>query len=139
MGFHSNLRLWFARALIGLVIFFNVQSGFSFILDPGKYAPGYQLVGVPGSTAIQGFGILFLMWNVPYCVALLHPKKYWISLLEAIIMQLIGLIGESWILMYLPPQNIVLNKSIVRFITFDAAGLVFLILSRWFSKNIKMA
>jgi hypothetical protein len=138
MRFHSKSRLWFARILIGLVFFFNVQSGFAFILDPGKYASSYQLVGIPGFTAIQGFGILFLMWNVPYFVALLHPKKYWIPLLEAIVMQFIGLIGESWILVNLPPQNLILGKSIHRFITFDAAGFVLLMLSMWLTKKTKI-
>jgi hypothetical protein len=135
MKLHTHSRIWFARALIGLVIFVNIQSGFAFILNPDKYLPSYQLVGVPGSTAIQGFGILFLMWSVPYCVALLHPHKYRISLLEAISMQFIGLIGESWILVLLPPHYRVLIKSIQRFITFDAVGLVLLLFSRWLSKN----
>jgi hypothetical protein len=70
--------------------------------------------------------VLFVMWNVPYLVALWHPRRNRVSLWEALVMQLIGLIGESAILLFLPAGYAVLRASILRFIAFDAAGVVML-------------
>ncbi len=51
-----------------------------------------------------GMGVLFLMWNVPYAVALWHPLRHRISLYEALAMQAIGLLGESLIYLSLSPE-----------------------------------
>ena len=67
------------------------------------------------------------MWNVPYVVALVNPIKYRTSLFEAIVMQSIGLVGESFILGTLPSEYWILRSSILRFIIFDGAGLIALI------------
>ena len=67
-------------------------------LAPATFAPGFELGGAAGAAAVRGMGVLFLMWNVPYAVALWHPVRYRMSLYEAITMQAIGLIGESLIL-----------------------------------------
>ncbi len=130
----SNSHTWIARVLIGLVLFINVQSALVFFANPAGFAPAYELSGVSGAAAIRGFAVLFLMWNVPYAVALINPVKYRVSLYEAIAMQGIGLVGESIIWWTLPAEHIILRTSILRFILFDGAGLVALLVAGWVSK-----
>lgn len=118
-----------ARVLIGIVFLWNVQCGIVFLLWPENYAPGFELPGAPGEAAIQGLGVLFLMWNVPYAVALWNPLRQRVSLMEATAMQGIGLLGETWIYASLPAAYALARASIARFILFDALGLVLLILA----------
>jgi hypothetical protein len=122
-----DLRLWAARLLIAAVVAWNLQCALVFFLSPGVYAPGFELTGVPGLAAVRGFAVLFAMWNIPYLVALWHPQRNRISLWEALGMQIIGVIGESLILFSLPAGYPSLHASILRFISFDAAGVVLLI------------
>jgi hypothetical protein len=126
-------RLWIARLLIGLVTAWNLQAALIFILWPEQYAPGFELAGVPGAAAVRGTGILFLMWNVPYLLALWHPHKYRLVLRLALAMQLTGLVGESLMLATLPQGYTLLRASITRFIAFDASGLVLLVAGFWLS------
>jgi hypothetical protein len=42
-------------------------------------------------------------------------------------MQLIGLVGEGWILVTLPAGHSLMHNSITRFIAFDACGFVLLL------------
>ena len=119
-------RLWIGRALIAIVTGWNLQAALVFILWPDRFAPGFELTGIPGAAAVRGTGILFLMWNIPYLVALWHPRKHHPLLGIAIVMQLIGLLGESLILFSLPDGHAALSESITRFIFFDASGLVLL-------------
>ncbi len=93
----SNVLIWVSRTLICAVTFSNLLAAFQFMLRPNIYAPGFELQGESGTAAIQGMGLLFLMWNVPYIVALLHPFKHSISLIEAVAMQTIGVVGEECI------------------------------------------
>ena len=80
---------------------------------------------------MRSVGVLFLMWNVPYVVALWHPLRHRVSLYEATAMQAIGLLGEILIWLGLPPVYSVLQASLLRFIAFDSAGLVLLLLAIW--------
>lgn len=121
--------LWLARALIGVVFFFNVQCAIVFLLWPHNYAPGFELAGAPGEGMVQGMGVLFLMWNVPYALALWHPARFRVSLAEAALMQAIGVLGESALLLNLPPGHALLRQSVGRFILFDGIGLILLILA----------
>ena len=123
------------QVLIGLVLLINVQSALVFLSNPKRFAPAYELTGIPGETAIRGFAVLFLMWNIPYVVALIHPVKYRISLYEAIVMQSIGLVGESFIFWTLPIEHSILRASILRFIIFDGAGLGALLIAARITKN----
>lgn len=125
----SSLREWTARLFIAIVLAMNLICAFDFILRPHLYVASYELAGEVGRAAIIGFGILFLMWQVPYFFALYHPKKYKNSLLQAILMQAIGLIGESWLLSTLSAERIILRRSITRFVMFDGGGLVLLLLA----------
>jgi hypothetical protein len=112
-------------------MFINNQCAVIFLIEPAKYAPAYQLLGIPGEIAIQGFGVLFLMWNVPYAIALIHPFKHRISLYEAVLMQFVGLIGETLILLRMPPGYPTLQASISRFVIFDGLGFIALLLAAW--------
>jgi hypothetical protein len=122
-----DLRLWSARLLIAVVVVWNLQCAVVFLLNPGMFAPGFELTGVPGEAAVRGFAVLFVMWNIPYLVALWNPRRYKISLWEALAMQAVGVIGESLILFSVPAEYVILHSSLLRFITFDAAGVLLLI------------
>lgn len=113
--------------MLAIVTGWNLQAALVFILWPGRFASGFELTGVPGAVAVRGIGILFLMWNVPYLVALWHPRKHITLLGIAIVMQSIGLVGESIILFSLPDGHATLSGSISRFILFDTSGLILLV------------
>lgn len=119
--------LWLAQGLILLVTAWNIQAGLAFLLQPERFAPGFMLTGVPGAAAVRGVGVLFLMWNVPYLVALWNPRKYFLALQLAVTMQAVGLLGESYIVSTLTGEYDTLAASIWRFIAFDGVGLLLLI------------
>lgn len=123
----SITLIWVSRVLIGAVAFSNLLAAFQFMLQPDIYAPGFELQGEIGTAMIQGMGLLFLMWNVPYIVALLHPYQHLVSLIEAVVMQAIGVIGESILLSLLQGSHPVIRASVIRFIFFDGGGLVLLL------------
>lgn len=125
-----------AQILIGAVVLVNLQCATLFIALPDRFASGFELVGVPGRLMVQGMGILFVMWNIPYLVAFSNPIRHRISLIEAFSMQLVGLAGETLLFLTLPAGYNVLRATALRFIAFDAAGLLglglaFVILSKY--------
>ncbi len=132
---HQNLRTWIGRILIGLVLLFNVQCALAFIISPGAFAPGFELNGAVGAGMVRGMGILFLMWNVPYVVAVMNPVRYRVSLYEAIVMQAIGFLGESLLLGTFPPGHPLIQATVGRFILFDGCGLLALLLAAWLTRN----
>lgn len=132
----GSVRVWAARLLIGLVFFFNVQCALAFLIAPQSFAPGFELSGDIGDGMVRGLGILFLMWNVPYAVALVHPMRRRVSLYEAIVMQAIGFTGETLLLRTLPGSHPVLQSSIGRFIAFDSAGFAALLLSAVLTRSL---
>ncbi len=118
---------WLARLLILLVFTLNLQAAALFVLFPERFLAPFELSGVPGRAAIQGVGILFLMWQVPYGFALYNPVKHRSALLMANLMQLIGLVGESLLLISIPQAHARLATSIRRFVIFDGGGLLLLL------------
>jgi len=128
---HISIRIWIARLLIGLVTAWNLQAAFAFIFAPSGFFRAYELSGTAGEAAIRGFGILFLMWNVPYLFAVKDPIRYQLALTFALLMQFIGLIGETYIYFTLPADHAMLENSILRFVVFDGAGLVLLAMACW--------
>jgi hypothetical protein len=118
--------IWLARLLIGMVFFFNVQCSVAFLISPDNYAPAFELAGAPGESMVRGLGVLFLMWNVPYAVALWHPVRHFVSLTEAVGMQAIGVVGETLIWLRLPVIHALARSAVLRFMVFDASGLILL-------------
>jgi hypothetical protein len=131
------VRLWLSRGCIAIVFIANVQCAVSFIASPEAFAPSYELTGTVGVVMIQAIGVLFLMWNVPYAVALWHPARHRLSLWEAVCMQAIGVIGESIILASLPESHDVLRSSIARFVWFDGLGFALLLTAVWFVYKLR--
>lgn len=127
----KRFSMWpiIGRLLIGFVSFFNLQCAFYFLFRPADYAPGFELTGVPGSAIVQGMGLLFIMWNIPYLFALVNPLKYTVSLVEAVIMQAVGVFGETILLLILKGEHPLVRASVLRFIYFDGGGLVLLALA----------
>ena len=115
--------LWLARLLIAVVTAWNLQAAFIFLKNPDAYASAFELNGVPGAAAVRGVAVLFVMWNIPYLVACWQPRRHRLSLWEALAMQALGVLGESFILLSLPAGHTLLADSLLRFIAFDAAGL----------------
>jgi hypothetical protein len=129
------VRLNLARGLIAVVILFNLQAAVVFLVWPEQYTTGFELEGAVGGAMLRGLGVLFVMWNVPYAVALWHPVRHRISLYEALAMQTIGLVGESIIYFSFPAIHYLLRASILRFIAFDALGLLLLVVAAWFTRK----
>ena len=127
-------RIKFARLLIGLVIFFNLQAAVLFIISPAAYSAGFEVGGVAGEKLVQGMGILFLMWNVPYIYALINPIRHRTSLHQAIIMQAIGVVGETILWLTLPPGHSTMENTVIRFAIFDGSGLIALCAALWVTR-----
>lgn len=134
-----ELRIRIARCLIALVVIDNLQAAILFLIKPSLFSPSFELTGAAGDAVIQGIGLLFAMWTVPYGFAMIDPVKYRISLIEALLMQAIGLVGESVLLYLLPAGHVVLTGAVVRFIVFDGAGLALLLAAFFLTRKIKDA
>jgi hypothetical protein len=124
-----------SRGLIGLVILWNLQVALVFLLWPERYITAFELQGTVGAAMLRGMGVLFVMWNIPYLVALWHPVRHRISLYETLAMQTIGLLGETAIYLGLPAIHFALRASVLRFIAFDAFGLVLLLIAVWITRK----
>jgi len=121
--------LWFARAAVLAVLIANMSAAIPYLLRPADYAAAYELTGMPGEVAVRGFGILFLMWAVPFIPAVWHPTRNRVAFVCVLAMQAIGLAGESLMLAGLPAGPAVLRATGLRFIAFDGAGLVILLIA----------
>ena len=133
----ARRTLTLARILIGTVTFFNLQCAVAFLVSPASYAPAFEVSGVPGASLVSALGILFLMWNVPYLFALVHPVRQRTSLIQAVIMQTIGLVGESILYLNTPAVHALLRQTALRFILFDGAGLLLLAGALWLTRKSK--
>jgi hypothetical protein len=126
-----RLFVWLARAVVGLVFFFNVTCAIPFIAWPDRYAHGFEVSGVPGQALVRGMGILFLMWNATYPPVLVQPEHNRTLFLVILAQQAIGLAGETWMWVALPAGHAALRATGLRFIAFDGAGLVGIGLVYW--------
>lgn len=106
------------------VFIMNVACALEFILRPGLYAGGFELSGEVGQVIVQSFGILFLMWNATYPPVIWRPDKQRTLFMVILVQQLIGVIGESWLYFSLDAGHAALRATGLRFIIFDATGLV---------------
>jgi hypothetical protein len=115
----------------------NLQAAIQFIITPEKFSPAFDMFGPAGLVAMISIGILFLMWCVPYVFAAVHPIRYRISLIEACIMQSVGLVGEAILLWNLPSGLDMTPASIQRFIIFDGVGLILLLTALYLTIHMK--
>ncbi|MEM5775876.1 MAG: hypothetical protein AAGU05_12815, partial [Anaerolineaceae bacterium] len=96
------LATWLARLAVAAVFALNVSCALLFLLRPQDYAGGFEVSGAAGEAIVRGYGILFLMWNVPYLPVMLAPHwqrvLFWVILAQ----QAIGVFGESWLYLALP-------------------------------------
>ena len=115
---------WAVRVCFAFVFVVNVQCALGFALTPEAYLGAYELAGVPGRVAAQGIGVAFLMWNCTYPAVIASPKRFFSLAVVVLVQQAVGLAGETAILAQLPAGYDVLAASVVRFIQFDAFGLV---------------
>ncbi len=113
----------------------NVSCAVEFILRPERYAPGFELSGAPGLAVVQGFGILFLMWNAAYPPVIAQPQRQRTLFLVILTQQAIGLVGESWLWLQMPVELGIARSAILRFIVFDGAGLLLLALAFGFMQR----
>jgi len=126
---YFRAAIWSARLALIVVFFFNISCALAFIARPLAYAPGFEVSGVAGEALIRGIGILFLMWNVTYPLAIWNPWRYRWLLLIVVVQQAIGLAGETWMLLTLPPGHPSLAATGWRFVAFDGGGLVAMLLT----------
>ncbi len=123
MNYH-RAALWVTRLALAAVFCFNVGCGLAFVARPEAYAPSFEVSGVAGEALVRGIGILFLMWNVTYPLAIWNPWRYRWLFLIVIVQQAIGLAGEAWMLLTLPPGHAALATTGWRFAAFDGGGFV---------------
>lgn len=132
-----SVALAVTRCAFALVLCINLLCAVQFIAAPSAFSQAYELApaGMAGEAAIRGMGIAFLMWNTTYPLFIAQPTRF--PALGAIILaqQLIGLAGESLLLLSLPPDLAVLSASIKRFIFFDGAGFVLMAASFLFLRT----
>lgn len=121
--------------LVALVFAINVQCALQFILWPEAYTAAYQVEGASAEVMVRTVGICFLMWNATYPPVILHPDRYRVLFGVVLAQQCIGLVGESLIRATLGPRLELLASSIMRFIIFDAAGLVLLLIAFFLSRR----
>ena len=138
MGPLSNgKRIWLARVLVAIVFVINVQCALQFIIWPDAYTAAYQVEGASAEVMVRTVGICFLMWNATYPPVIVRPERFRALFGVMLAQQTIGLIGESLLLSGLQPGLEVLASSIVRFIVFDAAGLVLLTVAFFITRKVR--
>jgi hypothetical protein len=131
MHIKIRLLLWIARLFIGSVISVNLLCAFDFLFNPQQFLINFSFTTAEQQPVIQGIGLLFIMWNIPYLVAFINPLIYNISLYEAVFMQFIGLAGELILLGSSPNIPDSIKNTVIRFSIFDGVGFVFLIIAIW--------
>ena len=123
------LSLWLARGALLAVLAWNLSAAIPYLLWPADTAGAFELSGVPGRAAVRGFGILFLMWAVPFIPSILHPVRHRVAFVCVLAMQAIGLGGETLMLLGLPAGHGALRATGLRFIAFDGVGLGILLIA----------
>ena len=125
----SEIRNHVARVALSAVLLANLSAAIPYLARPADYVATFELSGAPGEVAVRGLGLLFLMWAVPFIPAIVHPVKYRIAFVCVLVMQVIGLLGESLMLVGLAAGHATLRATGLRFIAFDGAGLGILLMA----------
>jgi hypothetical protein len=122
-------RVWAARVAVGLVLVSNLSAAIPYLLHPDRYAAAFELTGEAGAAMVRGLGILFVMWSAAYLPMIAHPDRHPVLFGVILAQQVLGLVGETWILASLTPGHTSLVAAGMRFIAFDGAGLALLCLA----------
>ena len=125
----SEIRNHIARVALSAVLLANLSAAIPYLARPAGYVAAFELSGAPGEVAVRGLGLLFLMWAVPFIPAIVHPVKYRIAFACVLAMQVIGLLGETLMLLGLPAGHAALRATGLRFIAFDSVGLGILLMA----------
>ena len=134
-----NWRLVLARVSLGAVLLWNLSAAVPFVVRPEPYLASFQVSGVGGMALVQGLGVAFLMWQIPFVPAIWRPARNRICLWVVLVMQLVGLVGESWMMAGLPAGNAALRATGWRFILFDSAGLVLIVIALFLVRRHRRA
>ncbi|MBM3120936.1 MAG: hypothetical protein FJZ97_01960 [Chloroflexi bacterium] len=127
-GWRSR-RVRLAQIAVGLVLVWNLSAAVPFVWSPERYVLAFQLAGVPGEAMVRSLGLLFLMWCVAYVPVIARPDRHLVLFGVILAQQAIGLTGEAWMLATLPAGYNALAATGLRFMLFDGAGLVLLLLA----------
>ena len=130
-------RLWFARILILFVFACNMECVYSFMVHPEDAIAAYQLAGLGAEPVARSIGISFLLWNCTYPLPIYKPDRYRTVFGIVVFQQAIALILEIWLLFTLGPEQHILADAIIKFIRFDAPGIVFLSLAYYLTRPSK--
>ena len=79
----------------------------------------------------------FLLWNCTYPLAIYKPDRYRTVFAIVVVQQAIALALEIWLLFTLSPAQHILAAAIIKFIRFDAPGIVFLATSFFLARPSK--
>ena len=120
---------WLARLAVAIVFVVNVKCAFQFLINPEGSMGSFELFGEVGMATIRGIAVTFLMWNATYPLVILNPLRHHVLFAVVLAQQLIGLIGESYILFTIGVEHVLLREAILRFIAFDGFGLVIMALT----------
>ena len=130
-------RLWFARILILFVFTCNMECVYSFMVHPENAISAYQLAGLGAEPVARSIGISFLLWNCTYPLPIYKPDRFRTVFGIVVFQQAIALILEIWLLFTLTPAQHILAQAIIKFIRFDAPGIVFLSLAYFLTRPSK--
>lgn len=126
-----NISLWALRIAFAIVFVWNVQCAVLFVVDPETYARGFGMAlsenpyaDAATLSAVMGIGVAFLMWNATYPAFIVAPERFKVLGWVIVAQQLIGLVGELYILSIVSFSNNVCSLAIMRFVLFDAIGLL---------------
>lgn len=117
-------RDWVARLAVGGVFGVNVWCALEFVARPEWYLAAFEVSGTPGRVVVQSLGILFLMWNVTYPPVIWQPARHRALWGVILVQQAIGVAGETALWLSLPPGHAALSATGLRFMVFDACGLL---------------
>jgi len=120
-------REWAARLAVSLVLLANLSAAIPYLLDPAAYAGAFELSGPPGTAMVRGLAVLFLMWNATFLPVILEPVRQRTLFGVILAQQVIGVVGETWILGSLPSGHAALSATGLNFIVFDGVGLALLV------------
>jgi hypothetical protein len=95
---------------------------------PADFVDVFQLEGQAGQVAVAGLGVAFLMWNCTFPAFLIMPDRFMCLGVVAIVQQIVGIVGEAWILLSLA-EWMPLDAAIERFLFFDVMGLALMLVS----------